>query len=167
MNMKKFLSVALLAVFMFVSVPMASAAIVVQQPKSAWKPAPAGQPGKVTITIKQPAPAKRDIGVVGTEVFTQETVANPGNIGASVPSGYWVYSGKVKMTIKNTGKKDFLPVVKVNGQVVYTASRAMKTGEKVTAIVAIPEDAKKCVTELNIVEGGKFTITSNLTKSAF
>lgn len=80
----------------------------------------------------------------------------------SVPAAFTVVDNKTQVTCKNTGEATIIPSVSVNGKEVYRASKPLEPGKTVAAVIEVEKGADKCVTLVESVEGGKFTVTSKL-----
>jgi len=105
------------------------------------------------------------LGKPGSELFNtinRKTAQESGKIGASVPASFTVSDNKAQVTIRNTGQVAVAPSCIIAGKEVYRSSRVLNPGESVTAVIAVPSTAQKCVTMVESVDGKKFTITSDL-----
>lgn len=108
------------------------------------------------------------LGKEGTETFYDGEIPketrekSKDNIGVSIPASLSVVDNKARITIKNTGRTTIIPSVKVNEKEVYRASKELEPGKTVAAIIPVGQGASKCVTLIEAVDGGKFTVTSKL-----
>lgn len=117
---------------------------------------------------KEPEPQPTvtpNLGNPGTEYFNQEPQKQEqqkfGKIGVSIPASFAVQDGKALITIKNTGQQAFIPYLLAEGRESYRASRVIKPGEKVSAVIPVGT-ADKCVTYVETLNGEKFSVTSKL-----
>ncbi|HBK69357.1 MAG TPA: hypothetical protein DDZ91_12000 [Firmicutes bacterium] len=107
------------------------------------------------------------LGKPGTEYFNQEPqkqgIENSGRIGVSIPASLTVQDGKAMIRIKNTGQQAYVPYTLAEGREIYRSSRIIEPGDEVNAIIQVG-NADKCVTYVETLDGGKFSVTSKLTR---
>jgi hypothetical protein len=112
--------------------------------------------------------AKIQLGEPGSEVYYEGNIpkekreVKDQKIGVSVPSVFRVIDGKAEVTCKNTGTVGVIPSVSINKKEVYRTSKVLEPGHTVKTVISVPKEAEKCVTLVESVEGGKFTVTSKL-----
>lgn len=107
------------------------------------------------------------LGQVGSEIYHDgelpKAERKPNKyMAVSIPSVFVVVGDKAQISVKNTGEASLVPSVSINGKEVYRASQVLPSGKTVTAVIPVTKGATKCVTLLEAVEGGKFTVTSKL-----
>ncbi|MGI6405509.1 MAG: hypothetical protein ACOX2E_03360 [Syntrophaceticus sp.] len=96
------------------------------------------------------------------EYFSQERQEQKqGHVGTSIPASVAVQDGKAVIGIINTGSYAYIPYTVAGGKEVYRASRALRPGERVTAVLSVG-NAEKCVTYIQVPSGERFSVTTKL-----
>ena len=83
-------------------------------------------------------------------------------VAVSVPSSFRVINNETQISVKNTGKVAIVPSVSIKGKEVYRSSKVLEPGKTLATVIPVSQGADKCVTQIEAVDGGKFTVTSTL-----